>query len=70
MADGARVQNPTQLRSARVASALVFAVHGALIASFAARVPVVADQVGVGTGGLGMGPVSAVRRRYDFSGAG
>lgn len=42
------------LRAARLATAVVFAVHGAVTGSFAARVPWVADHVGVGVGGLGV----------------
>jgi predicted MFS family arabinose efflux permease len=45
---------PTDLRRARVATGVVFAVHGAVMGSFAARVPWVAGHVGVGVGGLGI----------------
>jgi predicted MFS family arabinose efflux permease len=45
---------PTELRRARIATGLVFAVHGAVMGSFAARVPWVASHVGVGVGGLGI----------------
>jgi fucose permease len=45
---------PTRLRRARVATGVVFAVHGAVMGSFAARVPWVAGHVGVGVGGLGI----------------
>jgi predicted MFS family arabinose efflux permease len=43
---------PAELRRARVATAVVFAVHGAVTGSFAARIPWVAGHVGVGVGGL------------------
>jgi hypothetical protein len=39
---------------ARVATSVIFAVHGAVSGTFAARVPWVADHVGVGAGGLGI----------------
>jgi predicted MFS family arabinose efflux permease len=42
------------LRRARRATGVVFAVHGAVAGSFAARVPWVASHVGVGVGGLGL----------------
>jgi predicted MFS family arabinose efflux permease len=42
------------LRRARVATSAIFAVHGAVAGSFAARVPWVADHVGTGVGGLGL----------------
>jgi MFS family permease len=42
------------LRRARVATSVIFAVHGAVTGSFAARVPWVADHVGAGVGGLGL----------------
>jgi predicted MFS family arabinose efflux permease len=45
---------PTELRRARIATGVVFAVHGAVMGSFAARVPWVASHVGVGVGGLGI----------------
>jgi predicted MFS family arabinose efflux permease len=45
---------PAGLRRARVATGAVFAVHGAVMGSFAARVPWVAGHVGVGVGGLGI----------------
>ena len=41
------------LRRARVATAVVFAVHGCVTGSFAARIPWIASHVGVGVGGLG-----------------
>ncbi|HKS99634.1 MAG TPA: MFS transporter [Rugosimonospora sp.] len=43
-----------ELRRARVATGVVFAVHGAVMGSFAARLPWVASHVGVGVGGLGI----------------
>jgi MFS family permease len=42
------------LRRARVATSVIFAVHGAVAGTFAARVPWVADHVGTGVGGLGL----------------
>ena len=45
---------PAGLRRARFATGVVFAVHGAVAGSFAARVPWVASHVGVGVGGLGI----------------
>lgn len=42
------------LRRARFATSTIFAVHGAVTGSFAARVPWVADHVGTGAGGLGV----------------
>ena len=42
------------LRRARVATSAIFAVHGAVVGTFAARVPWVADHVGTGPGGLGV----------------
>jgi predicted MFS family arabinose efflux permease len=45
---------PVELRRARIGTAVVFAVHGAVMGSFAARVPWVAGHVGVGAGGLGI----------------
>jgi predicted MFS family arabinose efflux permease len=45
---------PTELRRARLATGVVFAVHGAVMGSFAARVPWVAAHVSVGVGGLGL----------------
>jgi len=41
-------------RRARVATSAIFAVHGAVTGTFAARVPWLADHVGVGAGGLGV----------------
>ena len=45
---------PPAVRQARVATSAVFVVHGAVVGSFAARVPWIADHVGVGPGGLGI----------------
>jgi predicted MFS family arabinose efflux permease len=52
---------PTQARPvsarlchARVATGVVFAVHGAVVGTFAARIPWLAHHVGVGVGGLGI----------------
>lgn len=45
---------PADLRRARAATGVVFAVHGAVVGSFAGRVPWVASHVGVGVGGLGI----------------
>jgi MFS family permease len=42
------------LRRARIATSAIFAAHGAVVGTFAARVPWVADHVGVGAGGLGI----------------
>ncbi|WP_249997641.1 MFS transporter [Actinoplanes sp. M2I2] len=42
------------LRRARVATSAIFAAHGAVTGTFAARVPWIADHVGVGPGGLGI----------------
>ncbi|WP_306203741.1 MFS transporter [Actinoplanes sp. RD1] len=42
------------LRHARIATSVIFAVHGAVTGTFAARVPWIADHVGVGAGGLGI----------------
>lgn len=44
----------TEVRRARIATSVVFAVHGAVMGTFAARVPWVAHHVGVGVGGLGI----------------
>jgi predicted MFS family arabinose efflux permease len=43
-----------QLGRARAATSVMFAVHGAVTGTFAARVPWLADHVGVGAGGLGI----------------
>jgi predicted MFS family arabinose efflux permease len=45
---------PARLRQARVATGVAFAVHGAVMGTFAARLPWVADHVGVDVGGLGV----------------
>jgi MFS family permease len=45
---------PAELRRARVATGVVFAVHGAVTGTFAARIPWIAGHVGVGVGGLGV----------------
>jgi predicted MFS family arabinose efflux permease len=45
---------PAELRRARVATGAVFAVHGAVYGTFAARIPWIAGHVGVGVGGLGV----------------
>jgi predicted MFS family arabinose efflux permease len=50
----AHLQPSPALRRARVATSAIFAVHGAVAGTFAARVPWVADHVGVGAGGLGI----------------
>jgi len=42
------------LRRARAATSAIFAVHGAVTGTFAARVPWVADHVGAGAGALGL----------------
>jgi predicted MFS family arabinose efflux permease len=42
------------LRRARGATAAVFAVHGCVVGSFAARIPWIASHVGVGVGRLGV----------------
>jgi predicted MFS family arabinose efflux permease len=42
------------LRKARIATSAIFAAHGAVTGTFAARVPWIADHVGVGPGGLGV----------------
>jgi MFS family permease len=42
------------LRRPRIATSVIFAAHGAVTGTFAARVPWVADHVGVGAGGLGI----------------
>jgi predicted MFS family arabinose efflux permease len=49
------LEGPTpEVRSARRATAIVFAVHGCVTGSFAARVPWVAAHVGVDVGHLGL----------------
>ncbi|WP_199511736.1 MFS transporter [Nucisporomicrobium flavum] len=42
------------LRRARAATSVIFAVHGAVTGTFAARVPWIADHAGIGAGGLGL----------------
>ncbi|MFI7600909.1 MFS transporter [Actinoplanes sp. NPDC049681] len=42
------------LRRARGGTSVIFAVHGAVTGTFAARVPWIADHVGTGAGGLGV----------------
>jgi predicted MFS family arabinose efflux permease len=42
------------VRRARGATAVVFAVHGCVVGSFAARIPWIASHVGVGVGRLGI----------------
>lgn len=42
------------LTRARIATSAIFAAHGAVTGTFAARVPWVADHVGVSAGGLGL----------------
>lgn len=67
------------LRRARAATSVIFAVHGAVTGTFAARVPWIADHVGTGAGGLGVAllmpgigallamPLSArLAHRYDL----
>jgi MFS family permease len=45
---------PAELRRARVSTGVIFGVHGAVVGTFAARIPWVAHHVGVGVGGLGV----------------
>lgn len=45
---------PRELRQARIATGVVFGVHGAVQGSFAAQIPWVAQHAGVGVGGLGV----------------
>ncbi|GIE96713.1 MFS transporter [Paractinoplanes rishiriensis] len=49
-----RVHPDRTLRQARAATSAIFAAHGAVTGTFAARVPWVADHVGTGPGGLGV----------------
>src|SRR4029450_1332619 len=44
----------TDVRRARVAVAVVFAVHGAVVGSFATRIPWIAQRVQVDSGWLGI----------------
>jgi len=46
--------DPRTLRRARIATSAIFAAHGAVVGTFAARVPWVADHVGAGPGALGI----------------
>jgi MFS family permease len=46
--------DPRTLGRARIATSVVFAAHGAVVGTFAARVPWVADHVGAGPGALGL----------------
>jgi MFS family permease len=48
------VEDPPRLRRARAATSVIFAAHGAVTGTFAARVPWVAQHVGAGPGGLGI----------------
>ncbi len=50
----ANLQTDRTLRRARIATSAVFAAHGAVTGTFAARVPWIADHVGVGPGELGI----------------
>ena len=43
-----------RLRSARIATGVVFAVHGAANGTFATRIPWIRDRLGLGTGELGL----------------
>ncbi|GIF20991.1 putative MFS family arabinose efflux permease [Actinoplanes tereljensis] len=52
--DVTHLQPAPALRRARFATSTIFAVHGAVTGTFAARVPWVADHVGTGAGGLGI----------------
>src|SRR6186997_1800246 len=45
----------SEVRRARRATAVVFAVHGCVVGSFAARVPWIASHVGVDVGQLAIG---------------
>lgn len=45
---------PAGLRRARLATGVIFAVHGAVVGSLAARIPWLAGHVGTGVGGLGV----------------
>src|SRR3954454_15829075 len=50
----ATASRAVDVRRARGATAVVFAVHGCVFGSFAARVPWIAAHVGVNVGGLGV----------------
>ncbi|MDQ1288411.1 MAG: hypothetical protein QG622_1976 [Actinomycetota bacterium] len=54
MSDGNRSDVPPAMRRARLSTSVIFAVHGMVTGSFAARIPWVAEHVGVGVGGLGI----------------
>ncbi|MDQ1710444.1 MAG: hypothetical protein QOG49_1829 [Frankiaceae bacterium] len=45
---------PVQVRRARLATSVVFAIHGTVTGSFASRIPWIRDHVHVGVGGLGI----------------
>jgi predicted MFS family arabinose efflux permease len=45
---------PLEIRSARVAVSVVFAVHGAVQGTFATRIPWLADRLDAGPGALGL----------------
>jgi predicted MFS family arabinose efflux permease len=49
-----RITPDRTLRRARIATSVIFAAHGAVTGTFAARVPWVADHAGIGAGGLGI----------------
>jgi len=50
----ARITPDRTLRRARIATSVIFATHGAVTGTFAARVPWIADHAGIGAGGLGV----------------
>jgi MFS family permease len=45
---------PPEIRRARLATSVVFAVHGTVVGSFAARIPWIAGHVGLDVGKLGI----------------
>ena len=45
---------PLEIRSARVAVSVVFAIHGAVQGTFATRIPWIADRLDAGPGALGL----------------
>jgi MFS family permease len=49
-----RITPDRTLRRARIATSVIFAAHGAVTGTFAARVPWIADHAGIGAGGLGI----------------
>ena len=49
-----KLTDPAEVRAARRATAVAFAVHGTVVGSFAARVPWIAQHVGVDVGRLGI----------------